>query len=153
MLFQLNSVHQPSTTGHLLVTDHPEDKAVTITVNNSQIKSMSPCVCESYCKWIQNYGTGITYYKENIMVLYVCLYTECWCDNVQTSLLVNPFTGHDSVSAIPYPHTTCIPKININIPSSSWSTKWTPSKSFSHLSSIHIHTSPPLQPHTQPVYS
>lgn len=86
------------------------------------------------------------------MVLYVCLYTECRCDNLQTSLLVSPFTGHDSVSAIPYPHTTCIPKININIPSSSWSRKWKPSKRFSHLSSICIHALyPPIQPHTQPV--
>lgn len=109
-----------------------------------------------HCKWIQNYGIGIVYYKENIMVLYICLSTECWCDNLQTLLLKTPFTGHDSVPTIPYPHTSYIyiPKININIPSSSWSTKWMSPKRFSHLSSTHINAlSPPFQPHTQPVYS
>jgi hypothetical protein len=104
VLFQLNSVHQPSTTGHLLVTDHPEDKAITITVISSQSHVFRNIYCENYCKQIQNYGIGITYYKENIMVLYVCLSIECCCDNLQTLLLISPFTGHDSVSDIAYPH-------------------------------------------------
>jgi hypothetical protein len=63
---------------------------------------------QSYCKWIQNYDTGIMCYKENIMVLYICLSTECWCDKLQTLLLKSPFTGHDSVSAITYPQTSYI---------------------------------------------
>ena len=48
MLFQLNSVHQPSTTGHLLVTDHPEDTAITTTVISSQMKSMSTMCLITY---------------------------------------------------------------------------------------------------------
>jgi hypothetical protein len=48
VLFQLNSAHQPSTTGHLLVTDHPEDKAITITVISSPMKSMSPMSLITY---------------------------------------------------------------------------------------------------------
>jgi hypothetical protein len=40
--------------------------------------------CERYCKWTHNYVIGI----KNIMVLCVCLSTECWCDNLQASLLI-----------------------------------------------------------------